>query len=79
MTGLVVTTLLAIRRDEIDRLRAILHNCILLGPDSQNRAGHKVFRAQIEGAVAWVKHVQPTRGARLEEQLHRVAWRVTPE
>lgn len=74
VTGLVVNERPAIAREEFDRLRAILHNCALFGPTAQNRAGHADFRGYLEGAVAWVCHVQPARGARLRALLDRVAW-----
>jgi RNA-directed DNA polymerase len=76
VTGLVVNQRPAIRRDEYDRLRAVLHNCARLGPESQNRDGHPDFRAHLEGAVAWVCHVQPDRGAKLEAALRRIQWPV---
>jgi hypothetical protein len=44
-----------------DWVRAILHNCARLGPESQNRDGRPDFRAYLEGAVAWVRQVQPAR------------------
>jgi hypothetical protein len=28
----------------------------------------------VEGAVAWVSHVQPVRGAKLEAALRRIQW-----
>jgi hypothetical protein len=74
VTGLVVNRRPALRRAEYDRLRAVLHNCARLGPESQNRAGHADFRAHLEGAVAWVRHVQPERGARLEAALREIRW-----
>jgi hypothetical protein len=74
VTGLVVNEHPAIRRVEYDRLRAILHNCARLGPESQNRDGHPDFRAHLEGMVAWVCHVQPERGAKLEGALLRIQW-----
>jgi RNA-directed DNA polymerase len=52
----------------------MLHNCARLGPESQNREGHPDFRAHLEGAVSWVSHVQPERGARLEAELRRIQW-----
>jgi hypothetical protein len=74
VTGLVVNEHPAIRRVEFDRLRAILHNCARLGPESQNRDARPDFRAHLEGAVAWVCHVQPERGAKLQAELGRIQW-----
>ena len=74
VTGLVVNERPSVPRGDYDRLRAVLHNCARLGPASQNRDGHPDFRAHLEGAVAWVRYVQPERGARLEAVLHRISW-----
>jgi hypothetical protein len=74
VTGLVVNERPAIRRDDYDRLRAILHNCVRLGPEHQNRDGLPDLRSYLEGAVAWVGHVQPARGAKLAALLRAIAW-----
>lgn len=74
VTGLVVNERAAVVRGEYDRLRAILHNCVLRGPASQNRDSHPDFRAYLEGAVAWVRHVQPQRAAKLEAELRKIEW-----
>jgi RNA-directed DNA polymerase len=74
VTGLVVNEAPAIARREYDRIRAILYNCARRGPDSQNVDGHADFRAHLEGTVAWVRHVQPARGAKLEAALRRIHW-----
>jgi hypothetical protein len=74
VTGLVVNDHVAIGRDAFDRLKATLHNCLTLGPESQNRGGHPSYRAHVAGAVAWVEHVQPARGAKLREIFDRIRW-----
>jgi RNA-directed DNA polymerase len=74
VTGLVVNERPAIRRTEFDRLRAILHNCARFGPQGQNRKGAPDLRAHLEGAVAWVRQVQPERGAKLDAIFRRIEW-----
>jgi hypothetical protein len=37
VAGIVVNTKPAVAREEIERLRAILTNCVRTGPDAQNR------------------------------------------
>lgn len=74
LTGLVVNAHPAVRRVDFDRLRATLHNCVRFGPRSQNRDGRADFRDHIEGAIAWVGQVQPTRGAKLRELAQRIDW-----
>ena len=54
-----------IARDEYDRLKAILHNCVRYGPAEQNRAGVADFRAHLAGRVAYVSRLNPQRGERL--------------
>ena len=41
VTGLVVNTRPNVRRDELERLEAILYNCLRDGPVAHNRDGHE--------------------------------------
>jgi len=72
--GLVVNERPHVRRAEVDLLRAVLHNCLRDGPDSQNREGRLDFRAHLTGRVAWVAQHDPRRGERLRAQLDAVDW-----
>jgi RNA-directed DNA polymerase len=74
VTGLVVNQRLSIARDEIDRLRAVLHLCRMRGPASQNRTGHADFRAHLRGRIARVASVHAGRGARLLQQFDAIDW-----
>lgn len=74
ITGLVVNDKLAVPRAEVERLRAILHNCARFGPDGQNREGHPDFRAHLQGRVAWIESIDPAKGARLRDAFARIAW-----
>lgn len=74
LTGLVVNEKPNVRREEFDRLKAILHNCVRSDPASQNRSGHDDFRAHLSGRVQYVKSLNPERGARLEALFARIAW-----
>lgn len=74
ITGLVVNAKPSLPRDELDRLKATLHNCVAHGPASQNRDGRADFRAWLAGKVAWVASVHPARGARLRAMLERIRW-----
>lgn len=71
VTGVVVNTKPSIARDEWRQLRAILHNCAKHGLQSQNRDGRADFAAYLEGRVAWVRMVDPRRGAQLGLLLQR--------
>jgi len=74
LAGIVVNAKPSVARDEIDRLRAVLHNCRVHGPESQNRAGHPDFRAQLLGRISWVAAVDPSRGQRLQAAFDRIGW-----
>ncbi len=74
VTGLVVNERLNVPRDAFERLEATLCNCARHGPASQNRAGHPAFRAHLEGRIAWIASVHPTRGAKLRAWFARIDW-----
>jgi hypothetical protein len=72
--GLVVNERPHVGRAEVDRLRAVLHNCVRSGPSSQNREGVLDFRGHLTGRVAWVAQHDADRGARLRATLDAVDW-----
>lgn len=51
VTGIVVHDGLAAPRGEFDALKAVLHNCVALGPECQNRGRHPDFRAHLMGRI----------------------------
>jgi hypothetical protein len=61
-------------REEYDNLKAILHNCVVHGPTSQNRLRREDFRAHLQGRVAHVAMLNPHRGQRLLALLERIDW-----
>ena len=72
--GLVVNDRPRVARAEVDRLRAVLHNCARHGAESQNREGHPAFAEHLLGRVAWVAQHDPVRGARLRAAYDAVDW-----
>ena len=74
VTGVVVNVRPALARHRYDALRAILHNCVLHGPASQNRAGHPDFRAWLTGTVAAARAIDPVRGGALWAALPEIDW-----
>ncbi len=74
VTGVVVNTKLNVSRDEFDRLKAVLFNCVMQGPASQNHAEHPEFSAHLLGRVAHVAHLNPARGAKLRALYERIDW-----
>ncbi len=74
VTGIVVNGRTNVTRAEFDRLKAVLHNCVLHGPAGQNRDGHGDFRAHLLGRIAWLEALNPGRGARLRADFARIRW-----
>ena len=74
LTGLVINQHAGITREEFDRLKAILTNCVRHGYESQNRDGRRFFRAHLEGRVGFVESIRPERGRRLRELFSKVDW-----
>lgn len=74
ITGLVVNRFPNVPRAEYDRLKAMLHNCIVQGVDEQNREGLPDFRAHLSGKVSYVASVNPSRGTRLKKLLEQIDW-----
>jgi hypothetical protein len=75
VAGIVVNERPGLARGDLERLEAILYNCIRHGPATQNREAHPDFRNHLAGRVAWVEHVGPaTRAARLRMLFEGIAW-----
>jgi hypothetical protein len=74
VAGVVLNVRPNVRRDEFDRLRATLTNCVRHGPAGQNRDGQCDFRAYLAGRIAHFAQVNPSRGRRLWELFERIAW-----
>lgn len=63
-----------VARSEFDRLKAILHGCLLDGPSAHNRAGLADWRAHLHGRVAWVAQLNPAKAERLRAMLQHIDW-----
>jgi hypothetical protein len=74
LAGLVANQRMNVTRTDFDRLKATLHNCVRLGPQSQNRAAHPRFRAHLDGRIGWVESVNPDKGRRLRAIFDRIGW-----
>jgi len=72
--GIVLNQHPNLARNEYDRLKAVLFNCIRFGPDSQNREQHGDFRAHLGGRVAYAAFINPARGQRLRSLFERITW-----
>jgi hypothetical protein len=78
LTGIVVNEKPNVPREDFDRLKAVLTNCVRAGPASQNRAGVRDFETHLAGRVAHVASLNRERGRKLAEILDRVDWRQAP-
>lgn len=79
VTGLVVNERPSLGRDEVRRLRAILHNCRVHGVESQNRDADELFKERLRGKIALVSMVNPDQGAKLLAAFQEVDWGATAD
>jgi retron-type reverse transcriptase len=75
VTGVVVNAKPSLAREELRRLRAILHSARATGLSAQNREGRGDFEAWLRGKIAYVAMIDPDKGARLRAELDAVAGR----
>lgn len=61
-------------RRDFDRIKAILTNCVRLGPESQNREEHPDFAAHLLGRISWIDFVNPSKGGKLRDLFDRIDW-----
>ncbi|QOY86896.1 reverse transcriptase family protein [Paludibaculum fermentans] len=74
LAGLVTNDHLNIPRSDFDTLKAILTNCVRLGPATQNRAGVPDFRAHLNGRVGFVESIHTGKGSRLRAIFDNISW-----
>ena len=74
LAGLVVNEHVNVRRTDYEALKALLTNCVRLGPESQNRDKHPSFKSRLEGKVAFVESINLAKGRTLRAILERIAW-----
>jgi len=72
--GVVLNRHINTPRSRYDRLKAIIHNCVLHGPSNQNRIEAPDFRAHLAGQIAHIEMLNPARAKKLWEQFGRVRW-----
>ncbi|WP_422018507.1 reverse transcriptase family protein [Roseateles sp.] len=73
--GIVVNERPNLPRDEFDRLKAVLHRCVVAGPAGQNRDGHADWRGHLQGRVAWAAQLNAVKAQKLKALLDRIDWR----
>ncbi len=74
LVGMVINEKPNLPREEFDRLKATLYNCIRYGPASQNHQGLDDFKAHLAGKLAYVRGLNPVRGERLQHLWCQIRW-----
>jgi len=74
ITGVVVNAHPNTPRQDFDRLKACLHQCIHQGPSSQNLTQLPDFRGHLLGRIAWVKQFNPARTVKLTRLFEQIRW-----
>jgi RNA-directed DNA polymerase len=74
LAGIVVNDRPGVERQTLERLRATLFNCVRFGPESQNRNRVANFQEHLRGQIAWIRHVNPASGKRLQNIYDKIAW-----
>ena len=72
--GIVLNRCTNLNRIEYDRLKAILCNCVRLGPSTQNRDKLSDFEAHLRGRVNWVRQLHQARGEKLTAMFNAIDW-----
>ena len=72
VAGVVVNVRPNLPREEFDRLKAILTNCVRKGVESQNREKRPDFQAYLSGRIAHLSAVNPARGRKLRAIFDRI-------
>lgn len=75
VAGVVVNDKPNVCRRDYDRLKAVLHQCVRLGPSTQNRDQHPDFAAHLRGRIAHVAQLNPARAQKLQDMYVRIDWR----
>ncbi|EYF06432.1 reverse transcriptase family protein [Chondromyces apiculatus] len=73
VTGIVVNDKLGVPRDEVRRLRAILHAAKATGLEAQNREKIPHFEAYLRGKIAYVAMIDPAKAAPLHAALEALS------
>ena len=72
--NVVVNSRPNLARDEFDRLKAVLHQCALHGPSTQNRDGLAHWREHLRGRVAWAAQLNAAKAERLQRLFECIDW-----
>ena len=74
LTGMTLNKFANFPRKDYDKLKAILHNCIKLGHQSQNSNKQPNFKAHLQGRIAYVASLNPQRADKLKVVFDQINW-----
>lgn len=74
IVGLVANQRPNVPRNDFDRLKATLTNCVRRGPQTQNHDAQPDFCAHLEGRVSFVEMINPIKGKRLRRVFDQIRW-----
>lgn len=74
VTGIVVNEHVNLPREAFDMLKALLHNCRVHGPHSQNTDCVANFKEHVRGRIAWASNLNARRGAKLLAMFNQIEW-----
>ncbi|MCD4675709.1 MAG: retron St85 family RNA-directed DNA polymerase [Desulfobacula sp.] len=74
VTGLVVNDKVTLGRKKKKTLRAIVHNIVKNGPETENRENEPFFKEKIFGQLAFAKMIEPDFADSLLDSLKHVDW-----
>jgi hypothetical protein len=77
VTGVVVNDRPAVPREEVRKLRAILHHAAKTGLAAQNREQIPHFEAHLRGRLAYLHMVDPERAAPMLKRFDEIAGRAS--
>lgn len=72
--GIVVNQHPNLPREDFDRLKAVLHQCVRDGPRAQNRDALPNWRDHLRGRVAWATQLNPEKAQRLQRLFDQIDW-----
>ncbi|MFW5447757.1 MAG: reverse transcriptase family protein [Methylophagaceae bacterium] len=74
LTGMTLNKFANFPRKDYDKLKAILHNCVKFGHQSQNRNKLPNFKSHLQGKIAYVRSLNPEKADKLEMTFSKINW-----
>lgn len=74
LCNITVNEKVNVSRVEYEKLKAIIHNCVIHGAESQNRDNHPYFKLSLLGKIYHLKMVNFEKGKRLLDEFNEIEW-----